>query len=188
MTERPSRSASGNLSVRPTDATHIDGPAGLRALRAEIAAELAEERGGPVFLAARDREPAWVAVLASGEPVATNWFVRGGFVDEALLGWVAVRIDRLPEGGRLGVVEEIGVHPDARAIGLGEALLHEAVAWCRAEGCLGIDSYALPGARETKNFFETFGFTARMITVHHRLDPDAETPDATGTDGNVGAT
>lgn len=186
MTERPSRSASGNLSVRAVEAPHIDGPAGLRALRAEIAAELAEERGGPVFLAERDREPAWVAVLAAGESPAPNRFVRGGFVDDALLGWVAVRIDLLPEGGRLGVVEEIGVHPDARAIGLGEALLHEAVAWCRGEGCIGIDSYALPGARETKNFFETFGFTARLITVHHRFDTGAP-EDASGTGGSAGA-
>jgi hypothetical protein len=44
------------------------------------------------------------------------------------------------------------------------------VAWCRAAGCFGIDSLALPGDRSTKNFFESFGLVARAIVVHRSLD------------------
>jgi hypothetical protein len=39
----------------------------------------------------------------------------------------------------------------------------------RGGGCVGIDALALPGNRQTKNFFESFGFTARAIVVHRRL-------------------
>ena len=42
----------------------------------------------------------------------------------------------------------------------------------RAHDCLGIDARALPGHRATKNFFEAHGFTARVLVMHHRLDPD----------------
>ena len=42
--------------------------------------------------------------------------------------------------------------------------------WCRSRGCVGIDAVALPGDRHTKNFFETFGLTARAIVVHRNLD------------------
>jgi hypothetical protein len=33
---------------------------------------------------------------------------------------------------------------------------------------------ALPGNRATKNFFETFGRTARAIVVHRTLNPPAD--------------
>ena len=42
----------------------------------------------------------------------------------------------------------------------------------RAAGCIGIDSRALPGDRETKNFFESFGLKARLLTVHRSFDGD----------------
>ncbi len=43
---------------------------------------------------------------------------------------------------------------------VGEGLLEQLVAWCREQGCVGIDAFALPGHRAAKNFFETAGFTA----------------------------
>jgi hypothetical protein len=42
-----------------------------------------------------------------------------------------------------------------------EAIRHNAV---------GIDSFALPGDRETKNFFETQGMVARLIHVYRPLE------------------
>jgi hypothetical protein len=52
---------------------------------------------------------------------------------------------------------------------VGEALLDAAMAFGREHACRGIDSYALPGARETKNFFETAGMKARLLVVHAPL-------------------
>jgi hypothetical protein len=44
------------------------------------------------------------------------------------------------------------------------------VAFCDAQGCIGIDTLALPGHRAAKNFFEESGFIARAIVMHRRLD------------------
>ena len=46
------------------------------------------------------------------------------------------------------------------------------VAWAQERGAVGIDALALPGDRHTKNFFETFGLTARALVVHRDLRPD----------------
>jgi hypothetical protein len=48
----------------------------------------------------------------------------------------------------------------------------EAIDRFRVLGCVGVDSWSLPGERETKNFYEAHGFTARSINVHHSfLEP-----------------
>jgi GNAT superfamily N-acetyltransferase len=75
----------------------------------------------------------------------------------------------LRTGAILGVVTDIYVEPEGRAVGLGEALIDQIIGWCKAAGCVGIDAWALPGNRETKNFFETFGFTARALIPHRKL-------------------
>ena len=58
---------------------------------------------------------------------------------------------------------------DAYRVGAGK--LDEVLAWCTERGCRGVDALALPGNRETKNFFETAGLVARAIVVHKRLVP-----------------
>jgi GNAT superfamily N-acetyltransferase len=70
----------------------------------------------------------------------------------------------------LAAVSDLFVDPEARGVGVGEALMDDLVAWARARGCIGVDAMVLPGNRETKNFFETFGLTARAIVVHRALD------------------
>ena len=35
---------------------------------------------------------------------------------------------------------------------------------------IGIDSFALPGDRETKNFFESQGMVARLIQVYRPIE------------------
>jgi len=50
-----------------------------------------------------------------------------------------------------------------------EAIAAQLVAFCTEEGCVGIDAGALPGHRDTKNFFERTGFTARSLTMHKPL-------------------
>jgi hypothetical protein len=47
--------------------------------------------------------------------------------------------------------------------------MDDLVAWCTAEGCIGMDAMALPGDRDTKNFFERSGFTARKLVMYHSL-------------------
>jgi ribosomal protein S18 acetylase RimI-like enzyme len=62
------------------------------------------------------------------------------------------------------------VEPEAREVAVGEAIADRLVAFCRDARCTGIDAYALPGNRAAKNFFETHGFTARLLVMHRRLD------------------
>ena len=67
---------------------------------------------------------------------------------------------------RLGVIEEIYVETEARAVGVGELLVERLVAFCVDAGCVGVDAAALPGHRQAKNFFERAGFTARLLVMH----------------------
>lgn len=159
------------ITCYPITAEHLDGDVGLRALREAIATELSEERGGPLFLAEAQR----TSIETMLDAVAANQaHLLGAFGDDALIGWAYVRLHALPDNRMLGIISELAVHPDGRQIGAGELLLEQVLAWCRTKACIGVDSYALPGARETKNFFETFGMKARLLTVHvPLLDPAA---------------
>ena len=78
-------------------------------------------------------------------------------------------IEKLSDGGELARLTDVYVEPEARGVGVGEMLLDAVVAWATERGCIGIDSLALPGNRETKNFFESFGLVARAIVVHRPL-------------------
>ena len=78
------------------------------------------------------------------------------------------------------MVDELFVEPEARGVGVGEAMMDLLVAWCVERGCVGIDAVALPGDRDTKNFFETFGLKARAIVVHRPLEPDRRRRDGRG--------
>jgi len=92
-----------------------------------------------------------------------------GTLDSAILSYARAKVEVLRTGEYLGLVTDIYVTPEARSVGLGEALINVIIAWCSERKCVGIDSMALPGNRETKNFFETFGFKARLLTVHRSL-------------------
>jgi len=127
-------------------------------LAADAIAEQVEGRGGRVW---SQRE----ALRAPGENGET--FV--GTIDEVVVGFASVDVEVLADGSPLGVVTSIYVDPGAREVAIGEALIDEVIAWCTARDCIGIDSHALPGNRQTKNFFETFGFTARLLVVHRSL-------------------
>ena len=67
------------------------------------------------------------------------------------------------------MIEEIFVEPDARSVGVGEALADLLLDAAAERGALGVDSLALPGDRATKNFFETQGMVARGIIVHRQV-------------------
>jgi GNAT superfamily N-acetyltransferase len=140
----------------------------LAELVAEAVAEQAEGRGGRIWSAREARAVPADASLAElvADPGA---LVLAGTIDGTIVGYAVAVTEELRTGDRLGVVTDVYVDPGARAVGVGEALLDQVVTWCDDAGCIGIDALALPGNRETKNFFESFGFTARAIVVHRRL-------------------
>lgn len=156
----------------------------LLAMASTIEDELEPVRGGSVFLASRragqrsqtERLVDDLVALEAGQRL-----VAVGCIDDVVVGYARGHVSSMVSNEsieqKLGVLDDLAVLPGAREVGVGEAMLDLSVAWFREQGCVGVDAYALPGQRETKNFFETFGMTARLLTVHITLD-------AAGSDGD----
>ena len=158
-------------------ATPDDLPA-IVALVGALRAELTPMRGGRIWAVREARtgppDEAYGALLTDA---ATCVVV--GTIDDVVVGFGVATVEPLADGGRLGVVSELFVDEEGRAVGVGEAMLGSMVAFCVREGCVGVDAFALPGHRAAKNFFEESGFTARAIVMHHAFD--------TGDSGGSGA-
>ncbi len=69
------------------------------------------------------------------------------------------------------VIEELWVDPEAREVGVGSSLLDLLRDEADAAGSTAVDCVALPGDRNTKNFFEDHGMVARAITVSGPAQP-----------------
>jgi GNAT superfamily N-acetyltransferase len=135
--------------------------------------ELAPMKGGALWEAreaiAPPYENAYAILLGRDDAL-----VVVGTVDETVVGFGVVTLERLRTGDTLGIVSDLFVEPEARAVGVGEAMAEALVAFCTAQGCVGIDALALPGHRAAKNFFEGEGFTARALVMHHPLGGGGE--------------
>ncbi len=144
----------------------------LVALSSECLLGLADQRGGPLLVAQRPTpagafEPeAFAALLA--DPTRLTLV---GTIDQAVMGMALGRIETLRDGDRLGQLDGCYVHPGARSVGLGHLLIDSLMSWFEAERCTGADGIALPGDRDTKNFFESAGFKARLLVMHRAIEP-----------------
>lgn len=67
------------------------------------------------------------------------------------------------------ILTELFTHPEARGVGVGHAMLAEVTEVARSWNCTDLDSFALPGDRQTKNFFESHDMKARLLVVHRSL-------------------
>ena len=135
-----------------------------RALRAEMV----DQRGGALWVTREARPEPLEETLATlfGRDDAA---VVVGTIDGSIVGFGTVEIETLRDGTRLGVIGDLFVDREARAVGVGESIAEVIVEFCTAAHCIGIDACALPGARDAKNFFERSGFTARALVMHHKL-------------------
>ncbi len=140
----------------------------LSALAEEAVAEQEEARGGQIWSVreARPRPAAPSLAEAITDPAK---LVLAAALDDVVLGYAVASVEPLRDGTLLGKVDDLYVEAEGRAVGLGEELIDQVVAWCASQRCVGVDAFVLPGNRETKNFFETFHFTARALVVHRRL-------------------
>lgn len=137
--------------------------------RLALAEAGARERGGPLFVVREGRpEPAEPGLRA--ELADPDAMVVAGTFDGAVFGFATGRVEALRDGSHLGVIAELFVDPEVRAVGVGEAMMTELLGWFQGRGCRGVDATALPGDRQTKNFFEGSGFTARLLVMHHRME------------------
>lgn len=152
-------------AVRP--ATADDAPR-LRELSADLLSEVLGQRGGPLLF---DSDP----TVTDGTGLAdrlvaavgtTGCLVLVGTLDGLVVGFACVRLVDRAGGGRRGVLDACYVEPEGRGVGLGHGLLEAALSWFDERQVEGIDGIALPGDRQAKNFFESAGFKARMLTMY----------------------
>jgi len=93
-----------------------------------------------------------------------------GELEGVLLGFAWARSEpmlRRAGGERVGVIRLFYVEPEARGVGLGEAMINLVLESLRSSGHRRFDALVSPGHRLAKNFFEQNGFAARSITMHH---------------------
>ncbi len=136
-------------------------------------AELAQLRGGPVWSQQLGRrEPIGAGLRHDLDRTTDQGALVVGTVDGTVVGYGCSRVEPLADDSLLSVISDLYVDPEARGIGVGEAMVNLLVDHARSLGAVGIDSLALPGDRATKNFFETFGLKARAIVVHRSLLPE----------------
>jgi GNAT superfamily N-acetyltransferase len=152
------------VEVGARRATLDDIPA-LDELADAALAELLPTRGGALYARREARERPLRDLLDDEAAL-----VLVGTIDDAVIAYAAAVVEELRDGSRLAAVSDLFVDPAGRGVGVGEALMDDLVAWATERGCIGVDAMVLPGNRETKNFFETFGLTARAIVVHRALD------------------
>ena len=113
-------------------------------------------------------EPVKEAFVEAIDDVDTTVIL--GEIDGYPLGFILARTEHLlPQAGgeRIGSIRLVYVDPEAREVGVGEVMRDRLVDELRDVGITKFDAHVLPGHRLAKNFFESGGFSARSIIMHH---------------------
>lgn len=121
----------------------------------------------------------WPVADGLDEPVAQSLrdavaepdtIVLIGEIDEYPFGFLLARVERLlaqANGERVGAIRLIYVDHEAREVAVGEEMRETVLGMLRERGITRFDAHVLPGHRLVKNFFESGGFSARSIIMHH---------------------
>lgn len=124
--------------------------------------------------------PMWETADGLAEPVSAtlrealgdeDTSIYLGTIDDQPFGFILGRSEPLlPQAGgeRIGSIRFVFTEPEAREVGVGEAMLEALLEELRSRGLRLFDAHVLPGHRLVKNFFESGGFSARSIVMHHR--------------------
>lgn len=134
---------------------------GLAALETQARERLLQQRGGPQALAEQPAVDDWAALLARGDVCV---FVAT--IDDVPLGYLELH---LPDENGRATVRQVYVDEGARELGFGDDMIGLAIDATLASGGSVIESFALPGDRNTKNLFERAGMTARKLIVAKQL-------------------
>ncbi|CAB4339756.1 MAG: GNAT family N-acetyltransferase [Actinobacteria bacterium] len=153
-----------STTVRPAEQSDLNE---LSVLMDAAVLELRSQRGGEALSWAIDRNVDSLVSLTSALEAADT-MLWCGLWENVLVGYAIASV--VSEGTeQVVVLTDIYTTPEVRDVGVGELLLESAIAWATVLDAVAIDGHALPGARESKNLFERFGLTARLITVRRQL-------------------
>lgn len=130
-------------------------------------------------------KPVWALADALADPADASFaeileddgsLLVVGELDSVPLGFAWGRIeDLLPQAGeRVAVIRLIYTDPAARGVGIADAMIRRLLDRFRSEGIRRFDARVSPGHRHAKNFFESNGFAARLIVMHHHDGDDDE--------------
>lgn len=151
------------IGARPAVAADVDE---LTALVRFATVEARTKRGGPEW-EEYDRYRREPVVDELRDDVATGDRCRVvcGTIDSAVVGYgTVVQVDTLAR------MVELFTHPRARSVGVGAAMLHSISIIAAQWGCTELESVALPGDRDTKNFFESHAMKSRLLVVGRRVN------------------
>ncbi len=150
-------------------ARHGDLPA-VSALLAQAIEEVGPGRGGPELLAESGVPPAPEPAALTALLDHPDRALLVGTFDDVVVGAAGLELRRWPAGDqRVARLLFLYVEPAARGVSVGEALLGEILRWAGDHDATGVEADALPGDRETKNFFERAGMVTRRLVVFRRL-------------------
>lgn len=127
------------------------------------------QRGASLLLAGEPPSPTDAA-----RSLVQRWVADQGTVvfvgtfSDVVVGLGAGTVTQLGER-RVGRIECFYVEPDARAVGVGQAIVGSLVEWFEQQGCTDVDAVALPGDRSSKQLLESSGFKARLLILHRPL-------------------
>lgn len=99
-----------------------------------------------------------------------------GEIEDQEFGFLFATLESvLPQGRgeRIGSIRIVFSEPEAREVGVAEAMRDDVMVRFRRQGVTKFDAHVLPGHRLAKNFFEAGGYSARSIIMHHDDEPTA---------------
>ena len=118
--------------------------------------------------------------------IATTSRCVVGTIDGVVVGFGVGRVETLRDGARPGVVDELFVEPEARSVGVGEAVVGAAARVLRRRTAASVPTRSrCPETGATKNFFEQQGFVARSSSCTAHLTPDRVPDPLTPSEGSA---
>ena len=138
-------------------------------MRSEAVSELRTKRGGEVFLNLKTFSDDSITNFSHWLTSSDHRVVVGLF-GEAIVAYGVLEFSTTNDEQRIASIKELFVLQEARSVGVGESVINFLTEEAIKQKVIGMDSFALPGDRETKNFFETQGMVARLIQVYRPIE------------------
>jgi GNAT superfamily N-acetyltransferase len=127
------------------------------------------QRGAALLMAGAPAPPGQASSLLERWQANPESEVFVGTFTDAVVGIAVGTLSHL--GTRqVGQIECLYVEPDARTVGVGQAMVGALLEWFAEHGCTDVDATALPGDRSSKQLLESSGFKARLLILHRSLD------------------